>query len=77
MAKGEKKMKIKVNKATGDIVEVEHDNGPPADKMTPEEVQHMYQSPDGPKYIGTILYTHSSPECVVYYYRGEYRKICW
>ena len=74
---GHKKMKIKVKKATGEIVDVQHENGDPADEMTEDEVEQMYQSPDGPKYIGTILFTHSSPECVVYYYGGKYRKVCW
>ncbi len=74
---GKKEMRIKVKKATGEIVEVRDENGNPATEMTPAEVEQMYQSPDGPKYIGTILYTHSSPGCVVYYYRGKYRKVCW
>ena len=74
---GAKKMKIKIKTDTGELDKVTDENGNEATEMTPDEVEQMYQSPDGPKYVGTILYTHSSPGCVVYYYRGKYRKVCW
>lgn len=75
--KKSKYMKIKVKTETGDTVKVVDADDDNATEMTPEEVEQMYQNPDGPKYVGTILYTHSSPGCVVYCSGGKCYRICY
>ena len=71
-----KKMKIKVKKSTGEIVEVtdEGDLGTPVD---PTELQQIYESPDGFRYVGTMLHAKSNPTCVYYVFGGKAYKICW
>ena len=61
---GNKKMKIKVKKATGEIVYVKHENDDPATEVTPAELEQIYQSQDGFRYVGAILHAHSSPGCI-------------
>ncbi len=58
---GTKKIKMKVNKATGVVVEVVDEKNDPATPVTQTELQQIYQSEAGVKHVGTILYTHSSP----------------
>ena len=74
---GSKKMKIKIKTETGELDKVTDENNNDATEMTAEEVEQMYQNPEGFKFIGLVLYTHSSPGCVVYYSGGKYRKVCW
>ena len=74
---GSQKMKIKIKTVNGELDSVTDGSNVDAGEMTQAEVDQMYASPDGPRYVGTILYTHSSPGCVVYYYRGKYRKVCY
>ena len=73
--KKSKYMKIKVKTETGDTVKVVDADDDNATEMTPEEIDQMYQN--GPQHIGTILYTHSSPGCVVYCSRGKCYRICY
>ena len=74
---GHKKMKIKVKKGTGEAVEVQHDNGNPGTPVTQQELDQIYQSPEGFKFVGVILHTHSSPECYYWILGGKAYKICW
>jgi hypothetical protein len=74
---GHKKMKIKVKKTNGKVVEVQHENGNPATPVTQQELDQIYQSPEGFQYVGVILYTHSSPGCYYYVIGGDVVKICW
>ncbi len=74
---GNKKMKIKVKKATGEIVYVKHENDDAATPVTQQELDQIYQSPEGFKYVGVILHSHSSPGCVYYVMGGWAVKICW
>ena len=77
MAKGgSTKMKIKIKTDTGGVDKITDENNNEATEMTPDEIEQMYQSPDGPKYIGTILHTHSSPGCVVYCSGGKCYMVC-
>ena len=73
---GSKKMKIKIKVDTGEVDRIIDENNNDATEMTPQEIQQMYQSPDGPRHIGTILQTHSSPKCMVYCSGGKCYKIC-
>ena len=74
---GNKKMKIKIKKATGEVVEIQDEDGSPATLVTQEELDQIYQSPEGFKYVGVILHTHSSPGCYYYILGGYAVKICW
>jgi hypothetical protein len=74
---GSKKMKIKVRTQNGQVDPIVDDNNNPATEMTPEEVEQLFQSSDGPKYVGTILYTHSSPGCVYIIKKGKVFKVCY
>lgn len=58
---GSKYMKIKIETETGKVVKVKDENNNPPTEMTLGELEQIYQSPDGIKYVGTILYAHSSP----------------
>ena len=60
---GKKKMKIKVKKATGEIDAVLHENDDPATPVTEAELQQIYQSPDGFRYVGVILHAVTNPKC--------------
>jgi hypothetical protein len=73
--RGSKKMKFKVRTQTGEVDPIVDENNNAGTEMTPEEIDQMYQN--GPQHIGTILYTHSSPGCVVYCSRGKCYRICY
>ena len=74
---GSKHMKIKVETETGKVVKVVDENGNEATPVDPKEIEKIYQSEDGFKYVGTILYTHSSPGCVYLCLGGTWYKICY
>ena len=75
---GNKKIKIKVKKATGEIVYVKHENDDPATEVTPAELEQIYQSQDGFRYVGAILHAHSSPGCIyITLPSGRTVKIWW
>ena len=74
---GNKKMKVKVKKSTGEIVEVTDENNALGIPVDPTELQQIYESPDGFRYVGVILHTHSSPGCVYYIIGGNAYKFCW
>ena len=73
--KGSNKMKIKVRTQNGQVDPIVDENNDAATEMTQQEIDQMYQN--GPQYIGTILYTHSSPGCVVLCSRGRCYRICY
>jgi len=58
---GSKHMKIKVETETGKVVKVVDENGNEATPVDPNELEKIYQSKGGLKYVGVILHTHSSP----------------
>ena len=74
---GSKVFKIKWKKLTGEIEEVLHENNNQSDPVPQAELNQIYQSQNGFRYVGTILYTHSSPGCAVVIIGGYARKICW
>ena len=74
---GNKKMKIKVKKATGEMVELKDDDGTPGVPVTQQELDQIYQSPEGFKFVGVMLHTHSSPGCFYIVSGGWAYKICW
>jgi len=72
-----KHMIITVETKTGKTVKIVDENGNDATEVDPKEIEEIYQSRDGFKHIGSILYTHSSPGCVYLCLGGTCYKICW
>jgi len=71
-----KHMKITISTETGQLVKVTDENNNPATQLTPAELQQIYNT-QSPQHIGTILYTHSSPGCVILTLGGTSYLICW
>ena len=74
--KGSKYIKIKIKTETGELVKVTDENGNPATQLTAGELQQIYQT-KAPMHIGEILYTHSSPGCIIVVILGIPFMICW
>jgi hypothetical protein len=78
MEKGRsKQIVITADTETGKILSVKDENGTPATIVGEDEIQKAYESPNGFKYIGTMLFTHSSPGCVWVVIGGRYYRICY
>ena len=73
---GSKNMKIKVETETGKVVKVVDENGNEATPVDPKEIEKIYQSKDGFKYVGSILHAESSPGCSYYFFGGRFFRIC-
>jgi hypothetical protein len=74
---GNKKMKLKVKKATGEIIYLKHENDDPADPVTDAELEQIYQSPDGFRYVGVMLHATTNPTCIYFVHAGKAYKICF
>ena len=74
---GNKKMKLKVKKATGEVVYVKHENDDDATPVTEAELQQIYQSPNGFRHVGVILHATTNPTCLYFIMGGWSYKICW
>jgi len=75
---GNKQIKIKVKKLSGEIVEVLNENNDQSIPVPPAEIEQIYQSQNGFRYVGVILHTHSSPGCIyIITASGAARKVCW
>ena len=78
MAKGgSKKMKIKVRTQTGKVDPIVDENNNPATKVDPAEIQQIYESQSGFKFVGLILHAESNPRCVYYVYGGDVYRLCY
>lgn len=73
---GSKYMKITISTETGKLVKVTDENDNQATQLTPAELQQIYDT-QNPQHIGTILYTHSSPGCVIIILGNTPYKVCW
>ena len=58
---GSKHMKITVETTTGNFIEVADEKGNKATPVDPKELEEIYKSEDGFKYVALILHAHSSP----------------
>ena len=74
---GSKEFKIKVKKLSGEIEEVLHGNNNPSDPVTQAELDQIYQSQNGFRYVGMILYAQTNPTCIYVRTGGTARKICY
>jgi len=74
--RGSKYLKLKIDTDTGMIVKAVDEHGNKATPVSPEEMEEIYQSKNGFKFVTTILHAHSSPGCVYYYYGGWVFRIC-
>ena len=72
-----KHMIITVETKTGKTVKIVDENGNHATEVDPKEIEEIYKSKDGFKFVSTILHAHSSPGCVYYFIGGKYFKFCW
>jgi hypothetical protein len=65
---------ITVDIDTGEVT-VKGDEGSRVSKVTTKDLEKIYRSKDGFKFIGTILQSHSSARCV-YFIGGKWVKVC-
>ena len=52
---------IKVERATGKLIEARDENNEKAKPVDPKEIERIYNSQDGFRYVATLLHAHSSP----------------
>jgi hypothetical protein len=71
-----KHMKIKLDVETAKLVKVVDDYETDAVQVTQAEIEQIYQSPNGFRYIGTILHSKNSPGCMYFFIGGNIYKIC-
>jgi hypothetical protein len=69
-------MIITVDTATGKVVKIADEKGKKATKVRQKKLVQISKSRNGFRYVGTILYSHSSPGCVYYVYLGSVFAIC-
>ena len=74
---GSKRMMITLDTETGKVVKVEDENLKEATRVDSKELEGIYQSKDGFKYVGLILHAHSSPGCLYFVLGGWGWKICF
>ena len=70
---------ITVERLTGKLIEARDKNRKEAEQVDPEEIERIYNSQDGFRYVATLLHAHSSPGCIYYYDFALRRwvRICW
>ena len=73
---GSKYMKIKISTEMGKVVKVVDEKGNKASELPASDLQQIYQT-QAPTHIGEILYTHSSPGCIIVHIGGKLFKICF
>jgi hypothetical protein len=66
---------ITIDIDTGEVVSVKGDEGTRVSKVTAKDLERIYRSKDGFKFIGTILQSHSSARCL-YFIGGKWVKVC-
>jgi hypothetical protein len=74
---GSKYFKLKIDTQTGKVIKKVDEDGNDATEITSAELEQLYQSQAGVKHIATILYTHSSPGCIIVHIGGKIFKICF
>jgi hypothetical protein len=74
---GSKRMMIALDTGTGNVVKVEDENRNEATRVDSKELEGIYQSKNGFKYVGSILHVHSSPGCLYFVLGGWGWKICF
>ena len=67
---------ITVDVETGRIISITDENGKKPIKVDPRDIDKIYQTTDGFKYVGTILHAQLSPGCVYFMMGGWWFKIC-
>ena len=69
-AGGSKHMMIEVDSTTGQVVNVTDKEGNRPKEVDSERIKKIYASPNGFRYLGSILYAQSSPGCVYIFWDG-------
>ena len=80
MAKGRSKSKhmiITLEAEGGKIVSVVDENGRKATKLSSKELDRIHKSRRGLRHVGTILHSHSSPDCLYFIIGGWAVRICF
>ena len=72
-----KEMKIRLEAASGKELKVVDENDNPATPVDKAEMDRIYQSQAGFKYVGVILYTKSSPGCTYVVIGDRTYKVCF
>jgi hypothetical protein len=70
-----KYIKIRINTETGELIDIKDHNNKPGKQLTPAELQQIIQN-QSPLEIGKILYTHSSPGCIIVTILGWPIMVC-
>ncbi|MFO7707145.1 MAG: hypothetical protein R6V84_03155 [Desulfobacterales bacterium] len=73
---GSRHMKIKLEVETANLVKVVDDDEKDATPVTPAEMEAIYGSPNGFRYVGTILQAKNSPGCMYIVIGNRTYKIC-
>jgi len=74
---GSNKIKIKVKTETVEVDQIKDNSNNDATPVTEQELQQVYQSPNGFKYVGVILHADYNPKCVyVITASGRAVKVC-
>jgi hypothetical protein len=74
---GSSKIKIKVKTKDGEFDQIKDNSGNDATPVTQQEVDQIIQSPNGFKYVGTVLHAAYNPTCVcVRKANGQVVKVC-
>lgn len=58
---------LKVERATGTLIQARVKNKDDFETVDPEEIEKIYNSRDGFRYVVTLLHAHSSPGSIYYY----------
>ena len=73
---GSQFMKIELDTATGKKLKVVDEHGNKATPVDQAEIDRIYQTPGGFKYVGVILHAESSPGCAYIFLGGATYKVC-
>lgn len=71
-----KKMKIELNVESASLIKVVDENEKDAVLVEPLELEEIHNSPNGFRYVGTILQAKRSPTCMYIVIGGRTYKIC-
>ena len=67
---GSKYIVIEIDSTTGQVVNVTDKEGNKPKEVDPERIKKIHDSPNGFRYLGSLLHAHSSPGCVYFFWQG-------
>ncbi len=72
-----KYLTIKVDMEAGKIIKIKDGKEREATRVEPEEIDAIMQSPNGFKYVGSIIHAHTNPYCIYVNLGGWWVKLCF